>query len=76
MSHIKIQKFLQDFDGLIFAEHQKTLEEYLALIIKLGIIMKNLYHLNMDYTSKIVHGRMIKQTLVLILVAVESINNL
>ena len=36
MSHIKIQKFRQDFDGLIFVEYQKTLEEYLALINKTG----------------------------------------
>lgn len=36
MLHIKIQKFLQNFDGLIFVEHQKTLEEYLALINKTG----------------------------------------
>lgn len=36
MLHIKIQKFLQDFDDLIFVEHQKILEEYLTAINKTG----------------------------------------
>ena len=36
MSYIKIQKFLEDFDGLIFLEHQRILEEYFELLNKTG----------------------------------------
>ena len=32
MSYTKILKFLDEFDGLIFFEHQKILDEYLELL--------------------------------------------